>query len=126
MYLRFVPETEDPDSEYVWSVFGVLGHLLETGTLSDYERQRLGELDEWFNTNLKEPTRLARSRRYDAEKKAICWFKSNAYECINNLREIVSILDNHDLPIRMIKSSKPGYIVYEDEYQIAAVPYHGT
>ena len=126
MYLRFVPETEDPDSEYVWSVFGALGHLIETGTLTDYERQRLTELDEWFDLNLKEPTRLARSKRYDAEKKAICWFKSDAHECIDKLREIVSILDGHDLPIRMIKSPKPGYIVYEDEYQVAAVPFRST
>jgi len=126
MYLRFVPETDDPNSEYVWSFFGALGHLMETGTLSDYERQRLSELDEWFNVNLKEPTRLARSPRYDAEKKAICWFKADAHECINNLREVATILDGHDLPIRMIKSQKPGYIVYEDPYQVAAVPYRGT
>ncbi|TWU30077.1 hypothetical protein Pla144_08630 [Bythopirellula polymerisocia] len=126
MYLRFEPETVDPNSNYIWSVFGALGHLLETGTLTDYEFSRLQELDDWFTTNLQEPTRLARSRKNDAEKKAVCWFKADASECIANLREIVSVLNNHDLTIRMLKSTNPGYVVYEDKYQIAAIPFHKT
>ena len=123
MYVRFVPEIDDPDSEYVWSFFGAIGHLLETGELATYERTRLGELDKWFTAHLKEPTRLARSRRYHADKKAICWFKSTATECISRLREIATILRQHDIPVRMLKSSKPGYIVYEDDLQIAAEPF---
>ena len=59
MYVRFVPDIDDPASEYVWSVFGAMGHLFEKGGLSDYEDQRLRELDQWFEANLKEPTRLS-------------------------------------------------------------------
>lgn len=123
MYLRFEPQIDDPESDYVWSLFGAVGQLLENGDLTRYEHRRLSELDNWFTSHLREPTRLARSRRYHAENKAVCWFKSSASACIDKLREIVSILEHHDIPVRMVKSTHPGYIVYEDEYQVAAEPY---
>ncbi|MEK6238427.1 MAG: hypothetical protein N2C14_27230 [Planctomycetales bacterium] len=114
---------KDPDSEFVWSLFGALGHLCEDEDLPDYDKQRLKELDQWFDANLKEPNRLARSRRYNAEKKAVCWFKASAISCIDRLREIAAILEIHGIPVRMIKTTNPGYIVYEDSQQVAAEPF---
>jgi len=36
---------------------------------------------------------------------------------------MVALLKRHDVPVRMIKSDRPGYVVYEDGFQIVAVPF---
>jgi hypothetical protein len=33
------------------------------------------------------------------------------------------ILERYDLVVDVVKSDNPGYIVYEDEYQVAAITY---
>jgi hypothetical protein len=33
------------------------------------------------------------------------------------------VLERYDLVVEIVKSNNPGYIVYEDEFQIAAIPY---
>jgi hypothetical protein len=39
------------------------------------------------------------------------------------MREMVALLKHHDVPVQMIKAARPGYIVYEDNFQIVAVPF---
>ncbi len=126
MYLRFIVDSADPGSDFVWSLFGALGHLQQEGNLNEYERERLTKIDKWFVKNLKEPNRMSRSTRSNADPQALCWFKSDATECLGYVREMVGILTAHDIAVEMLKSDKPGYIVYEDEHQIAAVPFRKT
>jgi len=40
--------------------------------------------------------------------------------------EIVQILEAHGIVIDVIRTDRPGYIVYEDEFQIAAEPFKDT
>jgi len=34
------------------------------------------------------------------------------------IRDLVALLEEHGVPVRMLRSSNPGRVVYEDEYQI--------
>jgi hypothetical protein len=36
---------------------------------------------------------------------------------------MIVLLERHDVPVRMIKTTRPGYVVYEDNFQIVAVPF---
>src|ERR1019366_3724354 len=47
----------------------------------------------------------------------------SAQERIGKMREMVALLEHHDVSVRMIKTTRPGYVVYEDEFQIVAVPF---
>jgi len=123
MFIRFVPITEVAESEYHWSLFGAIGHLQDSGDVADDARARLSEIDAWFKGHLPEPYRLSRSSKPHANDNAVCWFKASAHECIGKLREAVSILDEYDITVQMLTTDKPGYIVYEDKFQIAAVPF---
>jgi hypothetical protein len=38
-------------------------------------------------------------------------------------RELVAILEAHDIRTEMITSDRPGYVVYEDQYQVVAEPF---
>jgi hypothetical protein len=39
---------------------------------------------------------------------------------------MVAILQNHGIPVRMLKADRIGYVVYEDEYQVVAEPFADT
>ena len=34
--------------------------------------------------------------------------------------DIIALLREHDVPVRVIRSKNPGKIVYEDKYQVVA------
>jgi hypothetical protein len=53
----------------------------------------------------------------------VCWFKPTATEHIAKVREMSCILEQNGLYVRVIKEQRPGYVVYEDEYQVVAEPF---
>jgi hypothetical protein len=90
------------------------------------EETRLAEALRWFDAHLEKPDRFARSRRPHREAKAICWFKPGAAEHLARIREVQHILDSYGIFVEAITSRRPGYVVYEDEVQIAACPFGET
>jgi len=36
---------------------------------------------------------------------------------------LIALLDNHGVRVEMIKTTRPGYVIYEDNFQIVAVPF---
>ncbi len=128
MYLRFVVAEVDDDSERGLGVFQAAYNLRDKGKLYPYEEPHLDELRQWFNTHLEKPTRFtaAKPPYYRKKSRAISWFKDSAHEHIARVRQMVAILENHGVPIRMIKADRVGYAVYEDEHQIVAEPFSDT
>jgi hypothetical protein len=77
---------------------------------------------------LEVPTRFTASKPpfYRKKNKAISWFKDTAHEHLARVRELVAILEHHGISVRMLKTNRVGYIVYEDEFQIVAEPFADT
>jgi hypothetical protein len=125
MYLRFIVGDIDEDSKRELGVFHAVGDLRERGELSVHEEEHHDILREWFNENLEKPTRFTASKPpfYRRKKKAISWFKDSAHEHIARVRSLVAILQSHGVHVRMLKTDRVGYVVYEDEYQIVAEPF---
>jgi hypothetical protein len=115
----------DEDSAHEVGVFQAAFRLRREGKLFEHEEALLRETLDWFDEHLEKPDRLTTSKppHYRKTNRAISWFKSTAKEHISKLREIIAILENHQVSTRMIKTGRPGYIVYEDEFQIAAEPF---
>ncbi len=127
MYIRFVITDLDTDSGKRQGVFQALFELRDDGELFDYEETRLQELTDWFNENLKEPTSLRRAaNKFHTVPRAISWFKDYASTHLSKMRELVAILEAHDIRVEMIQTDRPGYIVYEDAHQISAEPFKDT
>ena len=42
------------------------------------------------------------------------------------MRELVAILEAHDIAVEMLQTERPGYVVYEDTYQIVAEAFSDT
>ena len=126
MFVRFVTASLDSDSGRRQGLFQAIAELRDAGELSVYEQQQLDDIYDWFNDNLKVPYQLSRSTRYHAKKVAISWFRDAATAHIARMRQIAGILDAHGIETEMIRTDRPGYVVYEDNFQIAAEPFNDT
>jgi len=125
MYLRFVVPEIDWESGRELGVFHALAYLRDDGRLFPYEIDQYDSIREWFNQKLARPTRFtcSKSPNYNKPRKAICWFKDTAHEHIAWAWWMAAILENHQVPVRLLKAKRVGYVVYEDPYQIVAEPF---
>jgi len=121
MFIRFVSGDTDEDSHVATGLFGAAAELRWSETLPEYEFDALIELRDWFNANLESPfDYLSRTRRHE---RAVCWFRSTAYEHLARAWDLVTILERNDVLIWTIKSQRTGFVYYEDEAQVFAEPF---
>lgn len=89
----------------------------------------MATLLDWMDDSLDCPTRFNRTKskgHWNKHAKGISWFKPTAKEHINKMREIGVILSNYGHYSTEIKTRRPGYIVFEDDFQIVAEPFNDT
>ena len=126
MYVRFVVPSLGRQR---WGLIGIIHaafDLKDGGAFSYHEEALFDSINDWLETYLPIPFRLSRSRSERAAYNAICWFKPTAQTCIQKARALAALLEDHGLSTVMIRTRKPGYVVYEDEYQVAAEPFYDT
>lgn len=126
MYLRFEIDEKDEVSGREKGIFMAMDILHENNALHDYERELEEELYAWFKKNLKVPKVQSSESGYHAKPRSISWFKFTAVVHIEKMRKYAQILESHDLVVMQHTTNRPGSIVYEDEHQIAAIPFNDT
>ena len=128
-FLRFVLLGQHPDSGARDGVFGAAYQLSQSGALTEAQRRELDDLLQWFEEHLDTPTRFNKTRSkgwYRRAPKGLSWLKPTAEAHLERLRSLVAILEDNDLQVYMIKTRNPGYVVYEDDYQVVAEPFKDT
>jgi hypothetical protein len=125
VFVRFAVGQIHDNSQRGLGVFQALYRLRDEGKLYPYEEEHLRKVSEWFNNHLERPKRFttAKPPYYRKQSKAISWFKDTAHEHIARIREMVAILEDHGVSVKMIKAERVGYVVYEDEHQVVAEPF---
>ena len=118
MFVRFVGGRIDRRTHKRHGIFDAAGTAMDTLELESYDVARLRSVLDWFDEHLSTPTPLSRLQ--------ICWFKASAREHLARAREIQQILDANGVVIEMLTTRRPGYVVYEDEFQVAAHPFVQT
>ena len=113
----------DDDNQTIDGIFWVAQYMYHNDRISPEEEGRVWQILNWYGKNLEVPGRLSRSSKKSAEKKALSWFKDTASEHLKNMYELLEILDRHGALTDVIKTNRPGYIVYEDENQVVAEPF---
>ncbi len=126
MFIRFVVFERDIRSGVRQGLFQAVVSLRRSGRLSKVDDDRVVAIREWFNLNLPRPLRFNRSRKPHEKKKAISWFKSDAQRHIAKIRELQVILESYGVHVDVVKTERPGYILYEDEFQVTAEPFRDT
>lgn len=118
-FIRFVIGREDEDSRVEQGIFQAVERAIEWKTITGDDANELTRLETWFNKNLEKPTSFGRGKL----SLGICWFKTEASEHISRIWQMVRILERHGIYVKKIKTDKPGYLVYEDEWQVVAEPF---
>lgn len=126
MLIRFVVDELDPDSGRRQGLFQAAKTLRDSGRLSARDDNKLESLWDWFNKHLERPEKLAVSSKPHAKKQALSWFRDTAYHHIAKMREFSDVLEQYGIGVVMIKTNRPGYVVYEDDHQVAAHPFADT
>jgi len=126
VFIRFVVKELDRDSGRRQGLFQAAWTLGESGVIDSTDWNRLQSIRTWFDQNLAKPTRFAVSTKPHRKAQAISWFKDSAHEHINKMREFQQIVERNGLGVEMLRTERPGYIVYEDQFQVAAYPFSET
>ena len=114
-YLRFAVAEQHPYSRRRRGVFTAAYPLLEGAELSDDLAAQLERTLRWFSENLPVPDL--------DEERAIFFFKSDHDGCLHRIWDLVWVLREQDLHVTMLRVPDPGRVVYEDEFQVASIPW---
>ena len=123
MYIRFVVSERHEGSDRARGIFSALYALERRGELAPYEVEWFRTAEAWLNEHLRRPDRLAWSSRPNAPERAVTWIKASAVEHVSRLRELVALLEHKSIVVEELRTERPGYVVYEDEHQVAAMPF---
>lgn len=124
--IRYVTNWRDADSQEAAGLFMAAQSLRESDRLAHDDRHALRQLDRWFDENLERPTRLRRSRKPHRQNKAISWFRENATAHLARAEAMMALLAPYGVRFRAVHTCRPGYIVYQDEFQVVAEPFTDT
>lgn len=118
-YIRFVIGRKDYESHVEQGIFQAAAQALKSQNVTGSDADELYDLRAWFNENLEKPTAFGRDRL----SLGICWFKTGSTEHISRIWEMVNILERNGIYVKKIRTDRPGYIIYEDEWQLVAEPF---
>src|SRR5204862_8175295 len=109
------------NSHHLTGVFQAAFDLRDRGLLAHGEGDWLKYLSQWFDRHLPVPRRFSRSRRPHAFANAVCWFRPDADRHLDRVRQLAALLERHGVATHRLRTERPGYVVYEDAFQVAAV-----
>lgn len=124
-FIRFkthdIDKTTGHDKGLLAAVYDALNQKLVT----EYEESQIRTHLSWLNDNLPKPEKFSRTRNdYHKNTHGLSWLKPSATEALEHLRALATIMDDHGIPVSMITTEKPGYVVYEDDLQVVAEPFN--
>lgn len=129
MYLRFVQHARDPDTGLRTGLFVAAYRLANNNTHDLSIQARCHVLLDWFEANLTTPDRFNRTTSKGEWRRVthgLSWFKPTAQEHVGKAHELRGLLAEADIMTEVLRTSRPGYIIYEDAFQIVSEPFADT
>jgi len=124
-YLRFVLEETDQRTGKDKGLFTAAYSALRSMELYEYQEVEIKESLKWLEKHLPVPEKFSKKRNASHKNThGISWFKPEATETLKQIRRIVAVLQEYGMKIQILKTTRPGYVVYEDDYQIVAEPFN--
>ncbi len=123
MYIRFITRFKNEKNQLETGIFSAAEFLRVGDLIFEYDKKNLEQLVKWFSLNLKKPDRLSNSTRKNPANVSLSWFKSSATEHLKQMYAIKEILEKYEMQVDVIKRTNPGYIIYEDDFQISTIPH---
>jgi hypothetical protein len=120
MYVRFVNATRSENAYLATGLFMATRWLRDDGVLDPQEVEFLDETLEWFNEHMRCPPFKEKLKTKAWSTEAVAWYHDHATRHIEKMWNFVSILKRHGEPVRMVKTKRPGKVIYSDQHQIVA------
>ena len=114
VFVRFVVGSDGQYHKELNGIFVEARLLRERGVLTVEEDARLEELYGWFEEQVPMPPFSAGRFPRDA----VAWFKDDAGEPVTRMWDIVALLREHGVEVRLLRSTNPGRVVYDDQVQV--------
>jgi hypothetical protein len=120
MYLRFVEGGDAEDWRWLTGVITAARILKEEGRLEPYQVDIVEATYDWLNEHIPCPPfeRNRRSGKWSDD--AVAWFLPDAKEAIQRMWDLVAVLKDHGVAVRVLRTASPGMVVYRDKYQVVA------
>ena len=128
-FVPFVLTTRHRDSGVEDGIFGVAYRLRDDANVGAMERAQLADALNWFDEHLDTPDRFNRTRSKGFDRrntKGISWFRETATEHVSRMHALRRILEAHGYPVTVVRETRLGYVVYEDDVQVVAEPFADT
>lgn len=122
-FVRFVVCEPDPVTGVYIGFFKTAYAMRLEAYASVHDADQLNALLNWLDDNLDVATRFAKSKNRHAHGKALSWVKPSASDHIQKSQELMTLLESYSVRSEMLTTATPGVIVYEDEWQVAAIPF---
>jgi hypothetical protein len=114
VFVRFVVGSDGQHHKELTGIITEARLLRDRGELTTDEDDLLEALYEWFNDHV--PVPPLESRRFPRD--AVPWFRDDAGKPVAKMWDIVALLQEHGVDVRLLRSANPGRVVYEDRVQV--------
>ncbi|QLQ18975.1 MAG: hypothetical protein HZT43_10250 [Exiguobacterium profundum] len=125
MYIRFVTERRTAHGARREGFLQACYEAVEAEDTPENIVSELQTLIKWFETNLVTPPRFNRTNSKGAYRRkgtALSWFTATAEDHIDQAFAATAILGELGHSITVLKTDRPGYVLYEDDFQVIAQP----
>ncbi|MEU6924081.1 hypothetical protein [Streptomyces sp. NPDC046631] len=122
-YVRFQSPHRNKRGHFT-GVFGLINTLAREGKLSEEQELFRRTNNSWYNAAYTDPSTVDPGI-YDHEINpgAAAWFKPSAEHLLARVPGYLVILAAHGVDCRLLRSTDPGRVIYEDDVQVVVVPY---
>jgi hypothetical protein len=124
--IRFVTDGRHPPYGHRTGIFPSAYKARRENWLAAGRHDELCDLLIWFSGNLPVPDRFTASRNHNATHSGISWIRTSAAGHMSRLRRIANLLQSTGVPVQELRTARPGYILYEDDFQVVALPFRDT
>jgi hypothetical protein len=126
MYLRFQTPNRDLRSGSPEGLFTRAYELVRSPGVPSVQQESIRKQLRWFSVHFAVPVKFTRTRHSSHKNKhGIGWIKDSASEIIRRMYELSRTVEELGYSVEVVRTSRPGYVVYEDRHQIVAEPFHG-
>jgi hypothetical protein len=119
MYFRYHVNYSSPKTKQPVGIFVAVWHLLQKGLLTEEETVEYWKTRKFAEEKLPVPPFYSEGN----PRGAVTWFKENAFAegFVAKVPFYFNMLRKYQVKVIKTKTDNPGEIIYEDDFQIAAV-----
>ena len=118
MFVRFVVDHLNKQSGINQGILGVAFRIGREAKLQGLDQMMLNDHLDWLQSAFTTPDIFDQPENL----KGICWFKQTQSEIISRVKTIVPLVEKCGLQVTELRSDAPGTVIYEDEFQVVAIP----